>query len=159
MAEVKVYVSKDGKKVITDTPYNKEFVEAAHYLSGSWNPADRVWEFKLDQKEKVEEAVNRIYHVGDKMIAVRYDLKKAFDLDDGNTGSTFQIAGINIARRVSRDWNVKLYGTIIIYGGFAARGGSMKYPTLDWDPDTILQSRLPESVVEKLDKDVFKIVD
>lgn len=52
---------KNEVRIITDTPYNKDFIEGARALNGVWIPFEKVWIFNKEVEREVIELIEDIW--------------------------------------------------------------------------------------------------
>lgn len=134
-----VSVTVNGSRVIVDAPYHPQFPARAKAIGGRFDGATKTWSFDARDEAGVREMCIAIYGTDRsataELVTVRVNVESA-------AGDELYIAGRQIARRPGRDIPVRLgAGVVIVSGGFAASGGSVKNPGLAAKPGTVLEIR------------------
>jgi len=124
---------------VANTPYNPAFPAGAKALGGKWEPASKAWSFDARDEERVLELVRSIYgtdgRTTEKTVTVRVEIEWSGE-------ATLRLAGAELAHRPGRDQSVRLgQGVVLLKGGFARKGGSMRYPVLAAEEGTVLEVR------------------
>jgi excisionase family DNA binding protein len=153
-----IKITTEGTKTTLTSPYHPDLPAAARKLGGRFDGATKAWKFDARDESRVRDLARQVYGTdGDtaiELVTVRLDLDRLSDAPN------LWFAGREVARRPGRDDSVRLgENVIVIEGGFAGSGGSMKYPRLVAKDGTILEVRdLPRAAVEAEDQDGVTIV-
>lgn len=146
MSAFNISITIEAGKASIIAPYNSKFVKALKNLRGAWDrPA---WRVDAEDVERVRALCREVFGCDD---TVQPTCTVQLDLDLYGMGDSVEFSGVEVVRRTGRDESVELApSTFIIEGGFASRGGSMKYPEVgNPDPGTIVElRRVPMSVAE-----------
>jgi len=134
--------------VIVKSPYKPSIPEEFKKLNGRWDPSKNVWVLPARYKDRVERILTERLGANDEDLV---DMRIKTDGLDWDRVRSFWIGQYHI-HRPSRDWSVRKSNNIaIIEGGFPKSGGSMKHPSLDPLPGTVLEVRgIPKSIAEKM---------
>jgi len=132
---IKIDVSE--KSISVGSPYHPEFPKHAKNLGGRWDSSKRVWIFDPRDEDSIRDLCLDLF--GDdgrggsvKTVDVRVRIS-------GAGKQSFWFAGREIAKRPSRDWDVKLgAGVVLVEGEFRPRGGSSKYPSVFAHGESVL---------------------
>lgn len=135
-----ISVTTNDGRIEVRTPYNPDFPSPARGLGGKWNGSSKVWTFDVRDEDRVRALVRETYGTDGDDGTTTVNLRIRADLyaDD----DSLWVAGRQIARRLSRDYTVRLgENCVIIGGGFPGSGGSHKNPRLDAEDGTIIEIR------------------
>ncbi|RPJ97237.1 hypothetical protein CW357_00780 [Rummeliibacillus sp. TYF005] len=151
-------IIEDGK-VKVESPYNLKFVEYARRMKGKFDRSTKRWEFKEDDLEVVKQRLIDVYgedgiSVVTKVV-VDICLMEAEWLNESSEASQFIAFGRTLATRSSRDREVFIGDDDVILkaGNFPKKGGSSKYPSLDYDEEVVMRVKnIPLSLYEKVTK-------
>lgn len=144
-------IRADGQiKVIS--PYNATFVKKIKMLHGKFDYSDKSWAVSEEYEEQLLALLDEIYGYTEgasETVKVRYRAVNFQNQDE------IIIGGLSQARRASRDGTVKLSANTIFVSGdeFPSSGGSTKYPRIDAEESTILQSTIPAAIYDRLSDD------
>lgn len=136
-----ISVTREGDKLMVQSPYNPDFPGDARNLGGKWSKTAKVWTFDARDEERVRSLVRAHYGTDGSEPVTLVSLRvKADALSWGE--AELWVAGRQIARRIGRDESVRLGdGCVIIEGGFPGSGGSRKSPRLAAEDGTIIEIR------------------
>ncbi|MDI9469028.1 MAG: hypothetical protein QM296_02360 [Bacillota bacterium] len=152
MTNVRITV-KDNR-ITTDTPYHAGYIKAAKALGGRWNAADRVWQFDAGVEDRVRAAMIEAYGTDGQQTTATVTIHVKLDEvhDESDKSNEFVIGGRTLVRRRHRDCPVTVGDKCsIVEGSFPEYGGSMRYPSLNWEDGTIMEAReVPESIALRL---------
>lgn len=142
---------KDGSnrcKVVS--PYNPAFVLGARELNGKFSSSTKAWYFDTRDDTRVRELCRRVY--GTDGSATGPSVTVHLHLDGIRTDADELYAvGRRVASRLARDSTVRLgTGVVLLAGGFAASGGSVRYPEIGALPGTVLEVRdVPADIAQR----------
>lgn len=153
-----ITITTENGKTVLASPYHPDLPAQARKLGGRFNRASSTWVFDARDEARVRDLARAVYgtdgETAVELVTVRLDMNRLYGEPD------LWFAGRRIARRPARDSAVRLGdGVIVVEGGFASSGGSMKYPSLAAKDGTVLEVRdLPRTAVEAEDSDGVEIV-
>ena len=128
-----VYIKDDKMYVVSD--YSTEFVKEARRLNGKWSGG--AWAFDAQDEEMVRDVLLRVYGEDGKTAVETVNVEVT--IDDIAGYDSIELFGRVLAKRFSRDSNVKLHDSVIVKeGGFPSSGGSVKNPALKHSENTVL---------------------
>ena len=156
-----VKITKKQNSIFVESPYMTFFIEEAKKQNASWNKEEKAWVFEADREEHLKNILLEAYDydMTNKMkkYDVLLDLDKFAKDEDGHQKRSVRINGLVVAQRCYRDSEVEFGNNFNVYlekGGFAARGGSSKYPAAEWEEGTtLLVKGISEYAFEKSLKD------
>lgn len=148
--ETKLIRAEGQIKVIS--PYNASFVKRVKMLQGKFDYSDKSWSVSEEYEEQLLALLDEIYGYTEgasETVKVRY---KAVDFQNQDE---IIIGGLSQARRPGRDNSVKLNSNTIFVSGqdFPSSAGSMKYPRIDADESTILESKILAAIYDRLSEE------
>jgi hypothetical protein len=140
-----VTISTDGARLALRSPFHPDFPPQAWALGGNYD-GDR-WLFDSRDEQRVYDLAMAVYGTDGRpveRVTVRLDLD-AYD----RHGNTMFLAGREVLNKPHRDQTPRLgRGVIVAEGELCSYGGSMRYPSITWEPGTVLEVRdLPASLV------------
>lgn len=122
-----IKIETRDSKVITTTPYDKNFIQAAKSLGGKWQAPN--WVFDRRDEERVREVCREIYGT-DGTDGPGVTLRVTFEPHHSVWRDAIRIAGREVARATSRDSGAKLgEGVVLLSGGFASAGSVKNWGT------------------------------
>lgn len=154
-------VTVENETIKVNSPYNKSFVAGAKQIQGKWNAP--CWVFPEENKEAVKALLIECYgECGElgTVSTVTVDL----DLDtytEGYEDGEIRVGSIVVLKRLYRDREVIFSdNAMLINGGFATSGGSVKSPRIAADKNTIVRVKgVPETIYSKIkDHEGVKLV-
>lgn len=159
-----ITVTTSGNHVYLISPYNTKAVSAAKRLGGQWDGARKAWRFDARDEDRVREMARDIYGTDGTVesvldtVTVRIKAADYIDHTGRDTENTVRVAGRRVAYREYRDAEVTLVpGVVIVAGGFATSGGSMRYPEIG-ATDAVLEIRdVSRSTLDRLD--AYELID
>lgn len=152
-----VKVEQSGNYLSVTSPYNPDFPASARHLGGRWDAGRKVWSFDARDESAVRQALRETYGTDGsapvQLVTIRVRIPDA-------STDEYWACGRRIARRVSRDEDVRLGdGVVIVAGGFADSGGSAKHPRLSPLAGTVLEVRdVPLAIAQTEDVEILDTV-
>lgn len=152
-------IYSEENKLYVESDYSAKFVREAKKLNGKWT--GRAWVFDANDEEMVRDVLLKVYGEDGKTAVETVNVEVA--IDDIAGYDSIELFGRVLAKRFSRDSNVKLHDSVIVKeGGFPSSGGSVKNPALKHSENTVLLVKnvpvvLAEEGVKKY-PDAIKIV-
>ncbi len=132
-----VTISKDASGVKVESPYDLKFVHAAKGLGGRWGGG--VWTFDARDEEAVRRLAVEIYGTDGSdapPVTVRVPVGQA------RYEREWRVAGMTLVMRPGRDMPVRFGpGVVVVEGGFASSGGSVKNPDINAKEGTVVEVR------------------
>lgn len=120
------------------SPYNKQFVDRARQIGGTWDKARKAWFFPADAEAAVRDALTAAYGTDGEAGTVRVRLTVRA-MTRGQMRNEIEIGGVVVARRWDRDEQVKVAnGARVVSGSFRAKGKSRAYPGTDIDGEAVV---------------------
>lgn len=149
-------IIKDNGLIKVMSDYNKEFIRKAHEISGRWEMP--YWVFDEKNEAVLRNILMEIYGedgTPQKEVTVDIDLDKYYHSDYKSNNDEAIFHGKSLCYRPGRDSCVRMQNdAIVVAGGFPHRGGSVKYPCLNWNDGTVIRVTVPETVyLAEKDKD------
>jgi hypothetical protein len=136
-----INVTTDETTVTLHAPYEPTMPSKARAIGGRWDANAKTWVFDLRDEERVRELAREVYGTdgtASRTVTVRLSDPEGYAPYSGE----LYLFGRMIARRRGRDEPVRLGdGVIIVSGGFADSGGSVKNPRLEAQEGTVLEVR------------------
>lgn len=154
-----VKILKENGIIKVRSPYNETFVKKASGIKGKWD--GEYWCFDNKNEDVLKEFLIEIYGTDGETFYKTVRVELELDKYEGATSTTVKIGELVIAERLGRDKDVLLSkDTVIVSGGFASSGGSVKTPRLDTLENTILRTEIIEPLFEKIkDKAGVKVIE
>lgn len=148
-------IREDGKLKV-QSEYNADFIRKAHELNGKWSSP--YWVFEEKNEKLVRQILTDVYGedgTPQKEVTVDIDLNKYYSADYRQNNDEAIFHGKSLCYRPGRDSCVRMQNdAIVVAGGFPHRGGSVKYPCLNWNDGTVIRVTVPEAVyLAEKDKD------
>lgn len=138
-----VMIETVGTLVTARTPYNPMFISAARDNGGRWDPDAGVWAFDSRTADRVRTTARTIYGTDTtdyESVTARFDAGAWWRHDPTGDDHNCYFAGRKILWRRGRDCRVELGdGVVLVEGKLAARGGSVRNPSLNIDHGTIVE--------------------
>ena len=135
-----IRVVSEGERLRVRSPYHPAFPPEARKLGGKWN--GREWVFDPRLEEQVRDLLTRIYGWDGAYPVLIADARVILDRlpEEWRGDRSLWLLGRELASRPGRDARVELGpGVVLEAGGFPPSGGSRKYPSLAWEPGTVLR--------------------
>lgn len=164
MPDVKIKNLSNGK-IAFYSPFHPDLARAARDLGGK--PARdqygkfHYWEFDPRDLDRVRDLGRRFFGTdgtedASDLVTVRVHVNNL-----EGTEAEGRFAGRLIAERPARDASVRLApGVVLVAGRFPSSGGSMKYPDLNADDDTVIEIRdLPRAALAIAREGSYEIVE
>lgn len=156
-----VKITRKQNSIFVESPYMTFFIDEAKKQNANWNKEEKAWVFEADREEHLKNILLEAYDydMTNKMkkYDVLLDLDKFAKDEDGHQKRSVRINGLVVVQRCYRDSEVEFGNNFNVYlekGGFAARGGSSKYPAAEWEEGTtLLVKGISEYAFEKSLKD------
>lgn len=146
-----IKVTRTDDKITLTSPYQDGFSAEARALGGSWRAADKTWTFAALDADRVAKLCDRWFDDDGRPTAEIVELVTVELRATKLPGQAFEVCGVEVFKRWSRDTAVKVQHAIVTEGGFDSYGGSRKNPTLDVDGSVTFELRdLPAHVGESV---------
>lgn len=154
----KIYKAKckDGKtRVFADTPYHPEFVQGAQKLNGKFQRGSKEWAFTC-KEEYVKNLSYEVYGTDGTetdLVDIEVKLPRGY-----NDSKGLYVCGRQVAFVYGRDSGAFLGEGIVVHNGNFNSRGSVKYPCVEAEDDTIVEiTDVPrKKVQEHLEDESYK---
>jgi hypothetical protein len=154
-------VTVENEKIKVNSSYNKSFVTRAKQIQGKWNAP--YWVFPEENREEVKALLVECYGECGELGTVS-TVTIELDLDaytEGDEDGEIRVGSMVVLKRRYRDSEVVFSdNAMLISGGFATSGGSVKYPSISANEGTIIRvKKVPETIFNKIkDHEGVKLV-
>ena len=145
-------ITTEGGRLMVTSPFHPRWAPRARALGGRWDAAAKAWTFDPRDEERVRAAAVAVYGTDGDDDAPRVTVRVDLDAYGARDGAELWVGPRQVARRPGRDERVRLGdGVVLVSGGFAGSGGSVRYPQLAPRPGTVVEVRdLPAPAVAAL---------
>lgn len=157
-----VKVKKVDGKLEVSSPFNSKFIALIKEQGGKWDARKKVWTVDEGRYQQLNDILKQVYDYdmeGVERVNVEIDLDE-YMIKDGNgrfTEDVVMLGDIVIVRRPSRDAAVvfsDIFSVFLNSGRFTDRGGSVKYPKVDWETGTKIEVHgVSKTLFESIQKD------
>lgn len=139
---------RDGSpRLVVTTPFHPQFARKARLLGGSWEDANKRWQFDSRDEARVRELCIELFGEDDQN-GERRDVR--FDLGFLEDSDELREFGRVLAWRRGRDAEVSLGSDVILLsGGFPRSGGSANHPRVACREALVEIRDVPIRMVEK----------
>lgn len=155
-----VSIKIQDDRAVLSAPYHPRLPAKAKAAGGRWHASTKTWRFDARDAERVRDIARDIYGTdgeAGETVTVRLTLDSNYG---GRDGESIFFAGREIARRRSRDEQVRLGdGVVLIEGGFPSSGGSRQYPTVNAKAGTVVEIRDVPAGHSDLQADDVTVID
>lgn len=140
-------------KIYVANSFSEEFNIAAREMNGRFDYSSNCWVFMRVDWDILRERLLNIFGedgiIESKHVTVDLDLDEY--MKEGESYEGIEMFGFSLAKRIDRDYKVKLDRSVYVKAGeFPNSGGSGKYPSLDPEDGTVLRIKnVPIDVYEK----------
>lgn len=157
-----VKVKKVDGNLEVSSPFNSKFIALIKEQGGKWDARKKVWTVDEGRYQQLNDILKQVYDYdmeGVERVNVEIDLDE-YMIKDGNgrfTEDVVMLGDIVIVRRPSRDAAVvfsDIFSVFLNSGRFTDRGGSVKYPKVDWETGTKIEVHgVSKTLFESIQKD------
>lgn len=137
-----ITITNDGSTVTLNSPYDPTMPPKAREIGGRWNAAAKAWTFDARDEQRVRDLARSIWGTDGTSDADAPTVTVRVPVHTRYITPEFRAAGQRLAWRPARDDQVRLAANVVlISGGFAGYGGSIRRPELSELDDTVLEVR------------------